>query len=138
MSQMQGVYPDPLASVSLLIPHSPDISTFRVSLQNDLSELVTVKDFTSQSALHGFSEVGGLWTFLGGIFAAIFGSSLVRILFGIYPANLRFKFPMLFLTHEFSRHEIDIVFWTCPLHTTQENSGSLPPEISPNRRPDSL
>ena len=84
MSQMVGVYPDPQASVSPLIPHSLDISTFRVSLQNDLSELVTVKDFTSQSALHGFSEVGGLWTFLGGIFAAIFGSSLVRILFGRY------------------------------------------------------
>ena len=59
---MLGVYPDPLVSVSPLILHSPDISTFRVSLQNDLSERVTVKDYTSQFALHGFAEVGGLWT----------------------------------------------------------------------------
>ena len=98
LSQTLGVYPDPLVSVSPLIQHSPNISTFRVSLQDHQSEFITVQDYTNRSVLHGFAEVGGLWTFLGGVFAAIFGSSLVQILYG---TNLRFNSHLTLLTMTF-------------------------------------
>jgi len=38
------------------------------------------------SVLNGFASVGGVWTLLDGVFMLLFGSYLVRILFGVsYP-----------------------------------------------------
>ncbi|PPQ69743.1 hypothetical protein CVT26_014018 [Gymnopilus dilepis] len=89
VSKMVYTIPDPLASTSSSsVKQSPDISTFRVFLQNDMSDLRTLQSYKEQDTLSGFAAVGGLWTFLSGIFAAIFGSSLLRILFGVKPISL--------------------------------------------------
>ncbi|PPQ79193.1 hypothetical protein CVT26_000442 [Gymnopilus dilepis] len=95
VSKMLYAIPDPLASASsTFIKQAPDISTFRVFLQHDYSDLKTLQSYRQQDTLSGFAAVGGLWTFLSGIFAAIFGSSLLRILFaydlklGVKPISL--------------------------------------------------
>ena len=90
---MLNVHDDPLASVeNPLIPKGRDVSTFRVIMQPNLSELRMLQDYRSRSVLQGFSQVGGLWTFFTGVFAAIFGSTIIQILFGIMD-------PFSFLFH---------------------------------------
>ena len=82
VSRVLTVHSDPLASESTLIQQGRDVSTFRVIMQYDLSESRMLHDYRRRSVLQGFSQVGGLWTFLTGVFAAIFGSTIIRILFG--------------------------------------------------------
>jgi len=79
---MAHVLPDPLAQTSLLIPNSAEISTIRLTVQNDYSDWKILQDYREKSILNGFASVGGLGTFLGGLFAIVYGSSIVRILFG--------------------------------------------------------
>ena len=82
IARMIYVFPDPRAGVSPLIPQSPNTSTFRVFVQDDPSEWITVSDQSDESVLSGLSRVGGLWAFLSGVFTVIFGTSLLRILSG--------------------------------------------------------
>ena len=81
---MVHVFPDPQAGISPLIPRSPEISTLRAYVMMDNSEWILVEDNRDKSVIHGFSDVGGLWTFLSGTFAMVFGISLMRVLFGEY------------------------------------------------------
>ena len=90
---MLNVYSDPSASTSPLIQQGRDVSTFRVNMQYKLSELRTLQEYRSRSVLQGISQVGGLWTFLTGVFAAIFGSTIIRILFGSISESLFIFFP---------------------------------------------
>ena len=53
------------------------------------SEWNIISETKKNTFLSGFSQIGGLWTFLSGIFAAVFGSSLIHILFGMSILNLR-------------------------------------------------
>ena len=53
------------------------------------SEWNVISETKKNTFLSGFSKIGGLWTFLSGIFAAVFGSSLIHILFGMSILNLR-------------------------------------------------
>jgi len=41
-----------------------------------------VKDVEQSTIIGGTSILGGLWTFMTGIFSLIFGSSLLLVLFG--------------------------------------------------------
>jgi len=91
---MLSVYPDPLASESPLIQQGRNISTFRVIMQYRFSESRMLQDYRSASVLQGFSQVGGLWTFLTGVFAAIFGSTVIQILFGSISGSLLLFFRL--------------------------------------------
>ncbi|PPQ96986.1 hypothetical protein CVT26_006412, partial [Gymnopilus dilepis] len=88
VSRMLSVVNDPLAGRSALIPSSPEISTFRISFQTDISEMRLLKDSRSQTVIGGVAQVGGLWTSLSGIFAVIFGCSLLGILLGSKKMSL--------------------------------------------------
>jgi len=79
---MVHVLPDPQAGISSLIPRSPEISTLRAYVMVDNSEWIITEDNRYKSVIRGFSDVGGLWTFLSGGFAMIFGISLMKVLFG--------------------------------------------------------
>ena len=86
---MVHVFPDPQAGISPRIPRSPEISTLRIYVMVDNSEWVLVQDNRYKSVVRGFSDVGGLWTFLSGTFAMVFGISLMRVLFGeFFPLTL--------------------------------------------------
>ncbi len=80
IGQVAHLYPDP--SSSSLITRAPEMATLRLSVMRDASQWDIIRDTKKNTFLSGFSKIGGLWTFLSGIFAAIFGSSLIRILFG--------------------------------------------------------
>ncbi|KAF9531791.1 hypothetical protein CPB83DRAFT_833442 [Crepidotus variabilis] len=54
-----------------------------------LSEtLKTVEDYRDKSIFAGFATVGGLSAFLAGIFGAIFGTSIIKIVFAIKPLSV--------------------------------------------------
>ena len=82
IARVINVFPDPKAGISSHIPRSLNTSTFRVFVQDDASEWITIADARDESVLNGFSRVGGLWAFLWGVFTVIFGTSLLRILCG--------------------------------------------------------
>lgn len=88
------MFSDPqVANPDLGIPQSTGISTLRVLLQYDDVFWTVIRDYTDKSVLNGFASVGGLWTFLSGIFTIVFGISLLRMLFGagvcLSPVNRR-------------------------------------------------
>jgi len=47
----------------------------------DLADWRIIQEYRDRSVLKGFSTVGGLWTFLGGVFAFLFGKSISLIVF---------------------------------------------------------
>ena len=66
------------------------MATIRIIPPWDTSEFRIIRDLRNKSVLSGFSSVGGLWTVLAGVFAALFGSSILRVLFGAFQLqNLR-------------------------------------------------
>jgi hypothetical protein len=79
VSEISHVSPDP----TFIVP-SPDVSTMRIFLQNDFTDWRITQDSQEKSVLKGFSVVGGLWAFFGGIFAMLFGKSIMQILFGAF------------------------------------------------------
>jgi len=87
---MAHVSTDPIASNFSLIARAPDIATIRIISQADTSEWRIVQDYRDKSALNGFASVGGLWSFLGGIFAVLFGLPILQIVFGMnFCSSLR-------------------------------------------------
>ncbi len=81
---MAHVSTDPIASTSPLITQASNIATIRIISQTDTSEWRIIQDYRDKSALSGFASVGGLWSFLGDIFALFFGISILQIVFGMY------------------------------------------------------
>ena len=92
IARVINVFTDPKADISPMIPRLLNTSTFRVFLQDDPSEWITISDARDESVLAGFSRVGGLWACLCGIFTVYFGTSLLRIVCGkkkfIYRSSL--------------------------------------------------
>ncbi|EDR05148.1 uncharacterized protein LACBIDRAFT_303536 [Laccaria bicolor S238N-H82] len=123
LSRMLSVYPDPLAPEIPLIQQSPNISTFRVFMSYDFSETRMLQDYRSRSVLQGFAQVGGLWTFLTGVFAAIFGSTILQIVFGSISGFLLF-FPIF--SETLFRNQTNFIPWTSPLYAAEENTEGLP------------
>jgi len=56
----------------------------RIFLQNDFTDWRITQDSQEKSVLKGFSVIGGLWAFFGGIFAMLFGKSIMQMLFGAF------------------------------------------------------
>lgn len=82
IARVINVFTDPKAGISSMIPRLLNTSTFRVFLQDDPSEWITISDARDESVLAGFSHVGGLWACLCGVFTVYFGTSLLRIVCG--------------------------------------------------------
>ncbi len=77
---MVHVWPDPVTSPT--IPRSPDIATIRIISPFDFSDWEATRDARKKSVLNGFASVGGLWTVVDAVFVLLFGSFLMRTLFG--------------------------------------------------------
>jgi len=67
---------------SVDLPQGPEYATLRISPVIDMRYKRTVQEYKENSVLSGVASIGGLWTFLGGLFAILFGSSIIRTLFG--------------------------------------------------------
>jgi len=59
-----------------------EMASIRIHFR-DSPALRVVQDYRENSVLGGFSKIGGLWAFLGGAFATIFGSSILRTVLGM-------------------------------------------------------
>ena len=95
---MAHVSTDPMASTSPLITQAPNIATIRIISQIDITGWRITQDYRDKSALSGFASVGGLWSFLGGIFAVFFGASILQTVFGKnYYFIILLKEIMIFL-----------------------------------------
>jgi hypothetical protein len=70
--------PDP----SLQVPRDNNTATLRLYLQDDYSDWHLSVEYREKSVLAGISAVGGFWTVLSGLFAMIFGTTLLFVLFG--------------------------------------------------------
>jgi len=85
------VWTDPRASASesnsSRILKAPDIATIRLTRQIDDSEWHIIQDRLDKSIVRGLASSGGLWTALGGILSLLFGSSIMRIMFGQYISS---------------------------------------------------
>ena len=68
--------------LSLEVPRDNNTATLRLYLQDDYSDWYLSVEYREKSVLGGISAVGGLWTVLNGLFATIFGTTLLFVLFG--------------------------------------------------------
>jgi hypothetical protein len=83
VSDIGLLFPDPDTSpASSNMARSPDVANIRILSPNDFSSWSLIQDYRERSVLKGFAVVGGLWTFLCGVFAMVFGPSLLHLLFG--------------------------------------------------------
>ncbi|KAF9531291.1 hypothetical protein CPB83DRAFT_904846 [Crepidotus variabilis] len=71
-----------------VIPQGPDISTARISFATSWTEWKILEDCPNESVFSSLASVGGLWTFLAGMFAAIYGTSIVKVLFEFKPMSV--------------------------------------------------
>jgi len=60
-----------------------EMASIRIHPTYPLLGYRVVQDYRENSVLGGFSKIGGLWAFLGGAFATIFGSSILRTVLGM-------------------------------------------------------
>jgi hypothetical protein len=90
VAKMPVLVPDP----STVVPRVNNTATLRLTIDDLFGSLTVTTESRQQSALSGVANIGGLWTFLNGIFALLFGSSLLFILFGT-PSLPRHRFSLL-------------------------------------------
>ncbi|KAF9442285.1 hypothetical protein P691DRAFT_779477 [Macrolepiota fuliginosa MF-IS2] len=64
-----------------------NLATLWVSLP-PLQEVYVEQEYYENSAINGLAFLGGVWTFLNGFFAAVFGNTLLLVLFGIKPLSI--------------------------------------------------
>ena len=83
---LNQLFPDP----SPLIPRSENISTLRIFCPIFDGETVSIQENKVQTVWGGISATGGIWTFLNGFFAMVFGQSLFHIFFGSYEKEEQF------------------------------------------------
>jgi hypothetical protein len=74
---------------SLKIPRDSNTASLRLYLADDYSDLHLYVEYREKSVLSGLSAVGGFWTVLNGLFATVFGTTLMFVLFGESRAPLR-------------------------------------------------
>ena len=77
LPQIVAFYPDPTATFI-----GGNLSSLNLFQQDNYGEITLVQDFREKSVMAGFSSVGGLWTALSGIFAILFGASMLHIFYG--------------------------------------------------------
>ena len=77
---MTQIFNDPTPSSS--VPRGSDTGTIRISLVDMTSDSEIIQESRDSTVLKGLSAVGGLWSFLGGVFVWMFGSSILRVLRG--------------------------------------------------------
>lgn len=73
---MKHLWADPLNPSS-----GSDIGSLRVTFEIDTKTQKFIDEYPDQSIFIDLARIGGLWTFLAGIFTAIFGTSVLKVLF---------------------------------------------------------
>ncbi|KAF9044401.1 hypothetical protein BJ165DRAFT_1594963 [Panaeolus papilionaceus] len=80
MPTVEHIVPDPLTrQAASILPDSVNMSSFRLYVPYDPSEIRIVQESREKTILAGMSAVGGLWTLLAGGFGLFFGTKLIQI-----------------------------------------------------------
>lgn len=82
-----GAVPFLSSDPSLQVPRHNNTATLRLYLQDDYSDWHVSVEYREKSVLSGLAAVGGFWTVLNGLFATIFGTTLLFVLFGSKPLS---------------------------------------------------
>ncbi|KXN83768.1 hypothetical protein AN958_01095 [Leucoagaricus sp. SymC.cos] len=83
---VETLFPDPKSPADVSDSH--EISTLRLfPVRRDVAWRL-IQDYNEDSVLSGFALLGGVWTFLNGIFSILFGCTLLLMLFGIKPLSI--------------------------------------------------
>ncbi|KAH8825537.1 hypothetical protein DL96DRAFT_1711360 [Flagelloscypha sp. PMI_526] len=77
------------------IPSNFSYLKYRYSHHNDVMPF-GVREYTDRTVLDALAAIGGIWTFGNGLFALVFGGSLLYFLLGLRPLS-RFGFVHLFI-----------------------------------------
>lgn len=88
-----------------------DVSTLRLFFQGNWGDTHVIQDYRQNSVIAGFAGVGGLWTTLSGIFALLFGASMLQILYGQYKFNLLYGTCISQLTRHQARSHYQFLDW---------------------------
>ncbi|EDR07395.1 uncharacterized protein LACBIDRAFT_327869 [Laccaria bicolor S238N-H82] len=72
-----GAVPFLSSDPSLQVPRHNNTATLRLYLQDDYSDWHVSVEYREKSVLSGLAAVGGFWTVLNGLFATIFGTTLL-------------------------------------------------------------
>ncbi len=75
---IRAISPDWLPS----LPRDNHTATLRVTMRSQ-PYIEVEREYLEGSVLNGLALVGGVWTLVNGVFAAIFGSTLLLVLFGM-------------------------------------------------------
>ncbi|KJA21276.1 hypothetical protein HYPSUDRAFT_88078 [Hypholoma sublateritium FD-334 SS-4] len=78
-----GYYPDPAATFTGI-----NRSSLNIFSQANYGELNFIQEYREHSVFDGLASVGGLWTAFGGIFAIIFGASMLHTYNGSKPLSI--------------------------------------------------
>ncbi|KAF7783420.1 hypothetical protein Agabi119p4_1444 [Agaricus bisporus var. burnettii] len=90
VQNVQALIPDP--EVTRTSNSDNTTATLRLTYQGGSYSVQSgykiEREQSSNSVLSGFALLGGVWTFINGLFATIFGCSLLLVLFGIKPLSI--------------------------------------------------
>jgi len=84
VSEVDTLYSGPQLSF-LGVPTGPNTSSLTVyalPLAYVSRNPKVIQDYRDKSVVGGFSSLGGLWSFVCGMFSMVFGCSVIRVLFG--------------------------------------------------------
>lgn len=79
LPQFTAFYPDLVTTFV-----GTNLSSLNIFQQDNYGETTFIQDYREKSVIAGFSVVGGLWTAFSGIFAILFGASMLHIFHGQY------------------------------------------------------
>ncbi|KAF7346169.1 hypothetical protein MSAN_01843700 [Mycena sanguinolenta] len=78
-AELRTLYPNPTP-----VPLETDSAALSL-IQYSIVPTRNLQDYLSETALDGISSLGGLWTFLNGVFSLFFGASIFYFLCGTRP-----------------------------------------------------
>lgn len=78
IANIQSLAPDP----SPIDPKDNNTATLRLAPPFNPYEYAVEQEYVEHSVLSGLALMGGIWTSLNGVFAMVFGSTLLLVLFG--------------------------------------------------------
>jgi len=84
-TSLAQVLPDPqigLLSSNNEIPFGPNIATLRLSARTKATSWRVRQDYREKSLFSGVAAVGGLGSFFGTVFAMLFGTTILGVMFG--------------------------------------------------------
>jgi len=95
VSEVDTLFSDPLGQHWTLSPErptGPNISTLALYSTSYVSRNPRIiQDYRDKSVVDGLANLGGLWSFVCGVFSTVFGCSVIRVLFGARICSQRNK-----------------------------------------------